>query len=206
MENTASQIPEGYMENAQGCLVPLDRVKEIDRERDALVREIVGQAVRMSELLENFKMHAMADIGAFVELSAEKYGAKVGGNKGNVQLTTYDGEFKVRRDIADHLEFDERLQAAKSLIDECLHEWTEGIRSEIRVLIGNAFQVDKAGKISTARVLGLRRVDIQHPKWRQAMDAISDSLQIVGSKAYLRIYKRQADGSYRQVNLDLAAL
>ena len=206
MENPANNIPAGYMKNARGSLDPIERIKEIDLERDALVREIVGEAIRMSEKLENFKVHAMADIGAFVELSAEKYGARIGGNKGNVQLMTYDGEYRIRRDIADHLEFDERLQAAKALIDECLHEWTEGIRSEVRVLINDAFQVDKAGKISTARVLGLRRVDIQHPKWRQAMDAISDSLQIVGSKAYLRIYKRQADGSYRQVNLDLAAL
>jgi hypothetical protein len=33
---------------------------------------------------------------------------------------------KIQRNIAEHIVFDERLQAAKQLIDECLKEWTEG--------------------------------------------------------------------------------
>lgn len=206
MENTQQQTPSGYMTDAQGRLVPVEMVKEIDLERDALVREIVERALTLSKRLAEFKTQAMGDIGAFVELSAEKYGARVGGAKGNVQISTFDGEYKVRRDIAETLQFDERLQAAKALIDECLHEWTEGAGPEIRMLINDAFQVDKAGNINTNRVLGLRRLAISHEKWQQAMQAISDSLQIAGSKAYLRIYKRQHDGSYRLVNLDLATL
>lgn len=206
METTSKQTNPGYMTDAQGRLVPLEMVKEIDLERDALVREIVDQALTLSKRLAEFKTQAMGDIGAFVELSAEKYGARVGGNKGNVQISTFDGEYKIRRDIAETLQFDERLQAAKSLIDECLHEWTEGAGPEIRMLINDAFQVDKQGNINTNRVLGLRRLAISHEKWQQAMQAISDSLQISGSKTYLRIYHRQHDGSYRQVNLDLASL
>ena len=31
--------PKDYMEDAQGRLVPMDRVKEIDKTRDGLVRE-----------------------------------------------------------------------------------------------------------------------------------------------------------------------
>ncbi len=206
MENTTKSIPEGYMVDSQGRMVPLEIVKEIDLERDALVREIVGQALDLSKHLAAFKTQVMGDIGAFVELSAERYGAKVGGTKGNVQISSFDGEYKVRRDIADTLQFDEGLKAAKALIDECLHEWTEDSGPEVRILINDAFQVDKQGNINTNRVLGLRRLAIKHPKWQMAMQAISDSLQIAGSKAYLRIYKRQLDGSYRQVNLDLASL
>lgn len=206
MKTTEQPIPEGYMKDAQGRLVPVEMIKEIDLERDALVREIVEKAQEQAHALGEFKAQALSDIGAFVELSAEKYGATVGGSKGNLQISTYDGEFKVRRDISESLIFDERLQAAKSLIDECLHEWTEDARPEIRVLIDNAFQVDKQGNISTSRVLGLRRLAIDHPKWRQAMAAISDSLQVAGSKTYLRIYRRQSDGSYKPINLDIAAI
>ena len=38
------------------------------------------------------------------------------------------------------------------------------------------------------------------------MDAIGESIQVAGSKAYIRIYERQPDDSYRQINLDLASL
>ena len=36
------QIPEGYMQNAQGCLVPRANIRPIDIERDALVKEKMG--------------------------------------------------------------------------------------------------------------------------------------------------------------------
>ena len=202
MENNQNQ----FMTDAQGRMVPLDMIKEIDLARDALVKEIVNGAEKAAAVLKDFKQQAMGDVGAFVELSAEKYGAKVGGNKGNVTLTSFDGRYKVQRAIAEHVYFDERLQAAKSLIDECLRAWTSDSRPEIQVLIDDAFQVDKQGNINTNRILSLRRLPIKDAKWQQAMDAIGDALQVGGSKAYLRVYERQADGGYKQINLDLAAI
>lgn len=187
-------------------MVPVEMVKEIDLERDALVKEIVEQARKAAEVLKSFKQQAMGDVGAFVELSAEKYGAKLGGNKGNVTLTSYDGRYKIQRAIAEHVYFDERLQAAKALIDECIHAWSVDSRPEIKVLIDDAFQVDKQGNINTNRILSLRRLPIKDEKWGKAMEAIGDALQVGGSKAYLRIYERQADGSYKQINLDMAAI
>jgi hypothetical protein len=66
--------------------------------------------------------------------------------------------------------------------------------------------VDKAGKINTARVLGLRRLEIQDPDWQKAMQAITESIQISGSKQYLRFYERNDRGEYVQIPLDVAAL
>jgi len=197
---------DGYMEDAQGRLVPLDQVKEIDRERDTLVMELVGQVKAMRSAMRDLKGQIMGEIEAFVQLSAEQHGAQLGGKKGNVTLVSYDGRYKVVRQISEHLSFDEQLQAAKALIDECIKEWTENSRTELQVLINDAFQVDKEGKINTGRVLGLRRLDIKDDRWKRAMDAISDSLQVTGTKAYVRIYERQEDGSYKALPLDMAAL
>lgn len=96
---------------------------------------------------------------------------------------------------------------AKELIDHCIHEWTAGSSSEVQALVEHAFQTDKEGKISTARVLGLRSLNIKSEKWQNAMQAIMDSIQVTGSKSYLRFYERQGeDGPYRQIPLDVAAL
>jgi len=200
-------IQDGYMQDAQGRLVPEGSVKDVDKARDQLVREIAGKAMALREAMKGFRDDVMGDVAAFVSLSAEQYGAKVGGNKGNLTLTSYDGRFKVQRSIAETLVFDERLQAAKELIDECITEWTEGSRDEIRALINDAFQVDSTGRINTGRVLSLRRLKINDDRWQRAMQAVSDSLQVAGSKAYLRIYvRRDGDGKYEPVSLDLAAL
>ncbi|WP_034609314.1 DUF3164 family protein [Desulfovibrio aminophilus] len=199
-------MPEGYMENAQGHLIPRDQVREIDMARHELVMEKVAKVRAMREALARLKAELMGDVGAFVALSAEKYGAKLGGDKGNVSLTSYDGRFKIVRQVAEHITFDERLQAAKALVDECLRDWTEGARSELQALIDQAFQVDKEGRINTGRILNLRRLEITDERWQQAMRAIGDSIQVTGTKAYVRVYERTASGRYDPIPLDMAAV
>ncbi|MGV3581896.1 MAG: DUF3164 family protein [Methylophilus sp.] len=200
-------IPEGYKEDAKGNLVPMSRIKEIDLARDDLVHEIIQEAIELHEILKSFKSNVFGNIAAFVELSGEQYGAKLGGSKGNVTLTSYDGRYKIQRAYAETLVFDERLQAAKSLIDDCIGKWAEGINDNIRLLVNGAFEVDKEGKINTTRVLSLRQYKIEDTEWKQAMDAIGDSLRVAGTKAYVRIYKRVGDtGEYAPISLDLAAV
>ena len=150
---------------------------------------------------------AFADIAAFVEISAERYDTVVGGKKGNVTLYSFDGQYKIQRDISQHLRFDEGILAAKALIQTCLDEWTAGGRSELKALVAKAFEVDAEGNLSTNRILGLRRVHIEDARWKQAMEAIGDALQIIGSKAYFRIYKRVGDSDkYEPISLNIAAL
>ena len=38
-----------------------------------------------------FKDQSFTDVATFVQISADQYGAKIGGTKGNVQLLTFDG-------------------------------------------------------------------------------------------------------------------
>jgi len=204
---TKNTIPEGYRADAKGCLVPESMIKPIDRTRDELVGELSRQARIVSDSLREFKARVFADINAFVDLSAEQYGVKMGGKKGNLTLFSFDGAFKVQVAIAEHMVFDERLQAAKHLIDECIIDWSQGSRDEIKVLVQSAFQTDKEGKINTGRVLALRRLDIRDEKWQKAMLAIGESLQVVGSKEYVRFYERIGNtDQYQPISLDVAAV
>lgn len=194
-----------YWRDAKGNLTPVELVKEIDKARDALVHEWVERGRDLSKAISHFKEGIFGDVQAFIELSAEKYGAKVGGNKGNVTLFSYDGKYKIQRAINESLQFDERIQAAKVLIDECLNEWSEGSRPELKALIERAFNVDKEGNLNTSRILGLRRVEIQDSRWQNAMQAISESVQVVSSKAYVRLYERVGEtDQYVPIALDVA--
>ena len=198
---------DAYMKDSKGRLVPLEMVAAVDQQRDGLVKEILAKAAELQKAMVAFKQAAMDDVAAFVELSAEQYGVKMGGQKGNITLMSFDGCAKVQVAISEHLMFDERLQAAKKLVDECLTAWTEDSRAEIKTIIQDAFQVDKEGRVNTARILGLRRLAIDDARWIRAMTAIADSMQVVGSKSYLRIYQRDnPDGRFEPVALDLAAL
>lgn len=77
----------------------------------------------------------------------------------------------------------------------------------IKALVNHAFQTDKAGKINTGRVLGLRQLNITDEKWQKAMQAISDSIRVASSKPYVRFYKRDDEsGDYAHISLDAAAV
>lgn len=195
-----------FMEDAQGRQVPVDLIKDIDILRDQTVRDIMQKTFAMRDTLQKFKQEVWSDIQEFLSLSTEQHGVKWGGKKGNITLTTYDGKYKMLIAVNDAFQFNEKLQVAKQLIDECIKEWSADVRPELRILVDNAFAVDKQGNISTARVLGLRRLQISDEKWLQAMQAITDSVQVVSSKTYMRFYERLIDGQYVQIPLDVAAL
>jgi len=197
----------GYWKDANDALIPVSKIKPIDKERHAVVSEICEQAKKQSAALMGFKLTAMNAVQEFIQRSLAAYDVKQGGKKGNVTLVSFDGKYKVERRMQDTIVFDERLQAAKALIDECIQEWSKGSKAEIKALVNDAFQVDQEGKISTGRVLGLRRLDITDGKWLGAMQAISDSMKVASTKPYIRFYERDdTSGAYTPINLDVAAV
>jgi len=200
-------VPAGFWQDAQGRMVPASLIKPIDIERDRLVRHLVDRASKLNSELVDFKAVAFGDIEAFIELSAEQYDIKLGGKKGNVTLFSFDGQFKIQRSVQESIAFDERLQAARALIDECLRDWTQGARPEVATLANDAFRTDSQGEIRTARVLALRRLDIKDERWQRAMKAIGEACQVVGSKSYIRVYERIGDSDqYRAISLDIAGV
>jgi hypothetical protein len=205
--NEKQPIPPGYWMDANYSLVPLAKIKPIDKDRHQVVTGICEEAKKVSAALFGFKVTAMQTVNEFVERSLQAYDVKTGGKKGNVTLISFDGKFKVVRQMQETITFDERLQAAKALIDECIQGWSKGSNVNIKVLVNDAFQVDREGKISTGRVLGLRRHDIKDEAWQRAMQAISDSMRVASTKPYVRFYERDdATLEYMPINLDVAAL
>jgi Protein of unknown function (DUF3164) len=207
MSNQEQPIPKGYMKNASGALVPEAKVKPIDKLRTMVTTSLCEEAKKLNAHMAGVKLESMRMIDEFVEQSLKEYGVAQGGKKGNITLVSFDGRYKVVRQMAETIVFDERLQAAKALIDECIHVWAKGSNANIKVLVNDAFQVDREGKISTGRVLGLRRLDIKDETWTRAMAAISDSMNVASTKPYVRFYERdERTGEYMPISLDVAAL
>lgn len=201
-----SEVPAGYVKDREGHLIPKDKVKPIDRDRDRLVTRIGNEAEKISGTIAEFRERCFDEIAAFADHSAAEYGAKMGGKKGNMTLFNYDGSIKIIVARNESKAFDERLQAAKSLIDECIRTWQKGSNKNLQALVDHAFQVDKAGKVSVERILSLRRINIVDERWDNAMKAIADSIQVVGSKRYFRVYRRVGETeTYLPVSLDAAS-
>ena len=201
--------PEGYVFDAKGRMVPASAVRPPEALEDQTVRIALGYAVALANQIHRFFSHTMADFEGFMMTLEEQYGVTKKGakGKGNVSLTSYDGLMRVQFAVADRITFGPELQVAKTLFDECVCEWAEGSRPEMRVLIDDAFRVDKTGMVNRESVFRLLRLSFEDSRWRRAQDAIKDSIRIEGSKRYVRFYVRPSvECPWQAVPIDIASV
>ena len=198
--------PAGYITDAKGRLVPESLVRPEDTLEDQAVRTIVAYGLDLADQIARFRAHTFADLGELMDIIAEKYGRARGGRKGNCTFTSYDGRFRVVVQVQDNLTFGPQLHVAKELVDACVAEWTCSSRAEVKALIQHAFETDKEGLVNRVAVFRLLRIEIDDPRWKQAQDAIRDSIRTVGSKTYVRLYARPTpEEGWRAIPIDIAA-
>ncbi|MBO2656187.1 DUF3164 family protein [Shewanella algae] len=74
-------IPEGYMADSKGRLIPLQAVDDWQLEQDAMVKNLHQMAQTLQSQLREFKIHVYSECYAFLDLLAEKYNRKQGGGQ-----------------------------------------------------------------------------------------------------------------------------
>ncbi|MDO8837987.1 MAG: DUF3164 family protein [Parvibaculum sp.] len=197
---------EPHMTDAKGRLTPLSLVKAQDQLRDHMVRKLVFHADALNAQIARFRAHCFDDINSFIDLLKQEYGVVEGGSaKGNMTFTSYDGCLQVKVAIADQIVFGAELQVAKQLIDACIVEWSAGSNDHIRALVDHAFEPQKEGQVNREALFRLRQLDIDDPRWRRAVDAINDAIRVVGSKQYIRFYRRASpEDQFEHLSIDLA--
>lgn len=197
---------ELHYRDARGTLVPAELVKAQHKLEDETVRKIFGYAEELSAQITRFKTHTFNDVDGLLAVLAQEYSDTRGGVKGNITLTSYDGLLKVQVAVGETIHFGPELQNCRNLVDACLAEWSEGARPEIRAIVQQAFDTDKEGNLSRTRLFGLRRLDIRDQRWLEAMRALDDSIQVVGSKRYPRIHRRaKVTDKWELVTIDVAS-
>ncbi|PTS85517.1 sulfate transporter [Pseudomonas sp. HMWF032] len=199
-------VPPGYLRNAAGHFVPETSVREQDKLRDQVATELAKAAIVLNDQLAAFKKKALGDIADLVSIAAERYSVTIGGEKGNVTIVSFDGEYKVIRSYADRISFTEEMLAAKAQVLECVKSWTSGANAHLVEVVHRMLSPGRNGQIRTADVLEMLRWEIDDEDWKRAMQAVKDSILVSGTAVYVRIYKRISGDKYEAVPLDLAAV
>lgn len=203
----SENVPDGYMKNALGHFVPRANIREQDLLRDEIANKVASRAIRLHQELTEFKKETLGEVADLVKIAGERYDVMLGGKKGNVSISSYDGKYKVVRSVADRIQFTEEIEAGKALINQCIARWSDGANDNIRAIVDRAFNKDTKGQLKTAAVLDLMRLEINDDEWKRAMDAIRDSIQTTGTAIYVRVYERIGDSDqYKAIPLDLASV
>lgn len=91
--------------DSQGRKVPAANVSDKDKMVDEVVRRLVAEAEGVQSVMAALKVRAMDEARAAQALILDKYGASVGGAKGGLTLTSFDGSQQVQISVSDRISF-----------------------------------------------------------------------------------------------------
>lgn len=193
--------------NGKGEWVHPELIRADEQLKDGLVESIIKDVLVKHHELIALKQKINNDIESYLDLLLEKYGldARSSTKKGNFTFEDYAKTLKIQIQMAEKINFNEKLNIAKAKIDEYLNDIVKDSSEDIKVLINKAFEVDKKGNLDSKKILSLRSYDIKDPRWQEAMEIIAESVTIVGVKPYIRFYRRNSvSESYENISLDFA--
>jgi len=183
---------ETTMIDAMGAAIPLRHVKPYDRTRDAGVRRIHARWVKARAYLERVMADSLADLERIAAARGEA-GIEAA-EKGNIQVSSFDGLLTVGLNVRYEIHLDERVVQAREL----MLDYARGLAAKLGgddaqallALIDEAFQASRSGSLSVSRVLSLMRRDIRAHQWQEAKRLLSESMETRRGKSYLRVESR----------------
>lgn len=205
-------IPDGYMRDAVGRLVPIGQIKATVQQRDTLVRDLVARCEALQSDLAHTKRLFLDDIAAHIALSAETLGVMLSGLDGSIGLTSFDGTLKVERAVSPRLTVSaEEILAAeaqvRALVDDLITDLAGGGSESanvaaLRSIVTRAFRRNASGQIVLSRLLDFSAMEIDDPRWRAAQAIIRGAITVDDTVTYFRAYRR-ADPAFKWQQLDL---
>ena len=192
-----------YWIDGEGLKVPAKHVHDEDKIRDRAVTRLVEQARRLQTIIKNEKEAMERDILTYLGEAARREGEEwIGGTT----ITSFAGDMAVTVKVQKRWTFDERLQIAKTKIDQCIENWSGNANSKLVALVNRAFKVDQKGDVDAKQIIGLRTLKIEDALWQEAMALIADSQKVQGTKTYFYFQEADESGKLCTIPLDFSNL
>ncbi|MBQ4852863.1 DUF3164 family protein [Pseudoalteromonas sp. MMG012] len=200
-------MEQEFYTNRSGYKVPANKVSDNDKAQNTLVLELVQRAKQLNAEHENFKRGVYSQVNDFIADMAHSYNVEIGGAKGNITLTSFDGKSRVKVGVADDISFGPEILIAKELFLGVVNGLLEKLDDEaqlIKDIVMNAFETDKEGQYSKSKIMELRskyRYSHKSDDWAAGMQAIDDAFIFGSTKTYVRFYERNELGAWIQIPL-----
>lgn len=195
-----------YWLDSSGKEIPLEAIDDEIKAEDELVEQLIGKAKDLQGIIKERKAEMSNLINTHLAAKAAKFKKEW---KGNAVFRDFSKEKAIYKKIGRFISFDNNLQLAKQLIDECFVAWGGNSNSNLVAVVNKAFDVNNAGKVDVKEILCLRKIKISGEKadtWKQAMDLIADSITVQSTKDYFYFQEKDEKGVMRTIVLDFSSL
>ena len=191
-----------FLIDDEGVECPMKYIDKKVLARHNVVEKVIKKVEKAQKDLKSLKGELFNEVKGYLDLVASEYGEDW---KGNAKLLNFDKTKEVEMSICRCIRFDERLNIAKSKIDDCLKRWSGNASDELKAIVMRAFNVDKKGNVDVRQILGLKQCKIDDPVWREAMAIIDDSITTTNSKEYLIFSTRDNPrGQFKTISLNFS--
>lgn len=194
-------VPDGYVKNAKGWLIPQGEVKSKDMLEARFVDSCHGLAAAAAAACDHVRLAAFAESDALVGMIvADAGGDAASSQRGKVTLQNLTATRRIVIDRRDTVAFGPEVQAAKDLVMACVRKWSDGANAHLVQLAMAAFQANGNGDLSVSKVAALWRIECADEDWQAAMAALKEALRPTGTATYLRFHERaDPDGKWQLI-------
>jgi hypothetical protein len=180
------------MTDSMGVEVPVRYIPKHDRDCDRIVQRTLKRWIRARANLEKVMADTLSDLEQVLDIRDDA--GIAASQKGNLQVSSFDGLTTVQLKVQYNIRLDERVSQARDM----MLEYARGLAKQIEgddgqallAIIDETFQANRSGSLSTTKVLSLLRLDIKAKAWREAAKLLSDSIKTTRGKSYLRVEQR----------------
>ncbi len=191
-----------------GMAIPNNRLTKYEKKAERELAKIARTAISLNAKLVEFKDHVQVTVRELYEQYMAENNGKLGKNKGNVSLYNFDRSVKVEVNVNEQITFDdlgiENVRAKlMAFIDDNINREKEFIVA----LVKSAFETSR-GKLDVKKVLSLKKhaSRIKSPQYQEAMHLLDKAIRRPRSKTYFRVWIRNAEGGYDDVQLNFSSI
>lgn len=190
-----------------GFPVPVTRIRKSERNREKLAHTLAKKAFDLHLQLAAFKKH-ITDVcqKVYIEVMIENDVKKLG--KGCFTWYNTAQTIKIEVAIHDNIAFDDILIAAcKAKFDELLSKNLSGVDEMFRAMVSDAFHNTK-GQLDSKKLLSLFRHKgkVKDSLFNEALDLLAKSIRRPDQKKYIRVFVKDEQGEYENINLNFSSI
>ena len=148
---------------------------------------IANEAWKLNEKLTQVKELVMRLLYDFLASNPEH---KQPTAKGNITLISLDDKIKVSVKARTIYEANEKVNQAKELIQDLVHEWQQKSHPALGAIAGLTAKMNSNEKLTYGDILALKRLNIKDAKWQEAMDMLDNAFIASGTKKIIYVYWR----------------
>lgn len=189
-----------------GMKIPVKRISKVEKLHEKSAAEILKKAQEVNKKLFDFKAYVQDKCSeAYAAFMEEKKIKK--DSKGNYTWFNFNRSIKIEVSQSSPVKFDDlTITAAKTKLDEFVNANVESKNGFVKELVMSAFETQRNNQLDVKKVLGLTRYEskINDPLFTAAISLINQAIRRPESKTYFRIWLKNAEGKYENIELNLS--